>query len=168
MGSNNKTKTRVIKIGYVGVDSGVLMVCDPCYIESEWEKGHIYEDAPNGERGAFNYDGVCQAAREAINGSGQLFYKAGHAGVGVALPSGFGDGYYPVYAKVVDYGEYGERIQSISIRLISKAEVKMMDDITAESDICSCCGEKVNLKEVEKDSFKANSSGVTPDHPSKG
>ncbi len=27
-----------IKIGVVGVDSGQLMVCDPCYIESEWKK----------------------------------------------------------------------------------------------------------------------------------
>ena len=26
------------KIGVVGVDSGQLMVCDPCYIDSEWEK----------------------------------------------------------------------------------------------------------------------------------
>ena len=25
-------------IGYVGVDSGQLMLCDPCYIDSEWKK----------------------------------------------------------------------------------------------------------------------------------
>jgi hypothetical protein len=25
-----------VKIGEVGVDSGQLMVCDPCYIDSEW------------------------------------------------------------------------------------------------------------------------------------
>jgi hypothetical protein len=25
-------------IGYVGVDSGQLMICDPCYIDSEWIK----------------------------------------------------------------------------------------------------------------------------------
>ncbi|MFH0767811.1 MAG: hypothetical protein V1920_06930 [Bacillota bacterium] len=24
-------------LGYVGVDSGQLMVCDPCYLESEWK-----------------------------------------------------------------------------------------------------------------------------------
>lgn len=27
-----------IKIGEVGVDSGQLIVCDPCYIDSEWAK----------------------------------------------------------------------------------------------------------------------------------
>jgi hypothetical protein len=26
------------KIGEVGVDSGQLMLCDPCYIDSEWSK----------------------------------------------------------------------------------------------------------------------------------
>lgn len=25
-------------IGHVGVDSGQLLLCDPCYIDSEWEK----------------------------------------------------------------------------------------------------------------------------------
>lgn len=30
-------------LGYVGVDSGQLMICDPCYIDSEWEKKE-YQD----------------------------------------------------------------------------------------------------------------------------
>ncbi len=25
-------------IGHVGVDSGQLLLCDPCYIDSEWEQ----------------------------------------------------------------------------------------------------------------------------------
>ena len=25
-------------IGHVGVDSGQLLLCDPCYIDSQWEK----------------------------------------------------------------------------------------------------------------------------------
>lgn len=25
-------------IGYVGVDSGQVLICDPCYIDSEWKK----------------------------------------------------------------------------------------------------------------------------------
>ena len=29
-------KSRIVKIGEVGVDSGQLMICDPCYIESEF------------------------------------------------------------------------------------------------------------------------------------
>lgn len=31
------------QIGEVGVDSGQLMVCDPCYIDSEWQQ-HEMED----------------------------------------------------------------------------------------------------------------------------
>lgn len=27
-----------IKLGVVGVDSGQLLICDPCYIDSSWEK----------------------------------------------------------------------------------------------------------------------------------
>lgn len=30
-------KKEVVKIGEVGVDSGQLMICDPCYIESEFQ-----------------------------------------------------------------------------------------------------------------------------------
>lgn len=33
------------KIGEVGVDSGQLLVCDPCYIDSEWEKEDLMPKA---------------------------------------------------------------------------------------------------------------------------
>lgn len=33
-----KTKDKWIEIGEVGVDSGNLIVCDPCYIDSQWKK----------------------------------------------------------------------------------------------------------------------------------
>lgn len=29
--------TREVKLGVVGVDSGQLVICDPCYIKSEWK-----------------------------------------------------------------------------------------------------------------------------------
>lgn len=41
MMSNDKEEW--IKIGEVGVDSGQLMICDPCYIDSMWEKSE-YKD----------------------------------------------------------------------------------------------------------------------------
>lgn len=31
-------KTEIIQLGVVGVDSGQLIICDPCYIESEFQK----------------------------------------------------------------------------------------------------------------------------------
>lgn len=36
-------KDKWIKIGEVGVDSGNLMICDPCYIDRDWQKKE-YED----------------------------------------------------------------------------------------------------------------------------
>jgi len=36
-----ETIGKEIKIGEVGVDSGQLVVCDPCYIDSEWEKEEL-------------------------------------------------------------------------------------------------------------------------------
>jgi hypothetical protein len=32
-----KKKNKIIKLGVVGVDSGQLMICDPCYINSEFK-----------------------------------------------------------------------------------------------------------------------------------
>lgn len=34
-------KNEWVKIGEVGVDSGSLIICDPCYIDSEWEKEEL-------------------------------------------------------------------------------------------------------------------------------
>lgn len=135
-------------IGHVGVDSGQLLLCDPCYIESEWEKEEfadirVYEhkvtkdrltfgkDFPHYQHPIDRYDGknmndlnatgewieidrpdaihnfsynACCQATLSNEGHGQLKYKMGHAGVGVAFRTAFGDGYYPVYAKYTDDG----------------------------------------------------------------
>jgi len=113
-----------IKIGVVGVDSGQLIICDPCYIDSEWKKEEfsdqmdcffvfpdgreekvercskrwfqLIDKANSGEikleqrhnskkkaKNNFSYNAVSQATIE--EQFAQLFYKMGHAGVGVAL-----------------------------------------------------------------------------------
>jgi hypothetical protein len=61
-------KTEKIKIGVVGVDSGTLMICDPCYLDSNWQTkndtneadfGHeIYKHKSTGKLWQFTYDGV--------------------------------------------------------------------------------------------------------------
>jgi hypothetical protein len=145
--------------GVAGVDSGQLMVCDPCYIDnSEWVKetmdvpreryalnaegleyfgkqnaewiwqfqygGETYETPivqlgemtinQLRERGwlqvlpeeestftSFSYNGACHATLSK-EGFGQLNYKMGHAGAGVAFSSGWGDGVYGVFIRKVD------------------------------------------------------------------
>jgi hypothetical protein len=130
-----------ILIGHVGVDSGQLLMCDPCYIDSEWSKEdftdiRVYEhkdtkeklqymvDFPHYEAEIakygknmnqliatgewddvpatesefpFSYNACCKATLS-DDGHGQLNYKLGHPGVGVAFSTAYGDGVYPVYA----------------------------------------------------------------------
>lgn len=101
-----------VKIGVVGVDSGQVLICDPCYIDSEWQKREFTDDA--GVIGEFSYNGACKATLSEITpGSGQLHYRLGHAGAGVASRTGWGDGEYPVYANIDD--KTG-RVRSLTIK----------------------------------------------------
>ena len=111
-------KDKWVKIGVCGVDSGQVVICDPCYIGSEW-KGSDY-DVKEGEGNhpketkEFSYSGCCRATSSKKKG-GQLNYTKGHAGVGVAASSGIGDGVYPVYVRYENYGEWGRRIAEMRI-----------------------------------------------------
>jgi hypothetical protein len=94
----------VVYIGEVGVDSGLLMVTDPCYIDDEWQKEPVkLSDEVNGDDAVFSYsyNGAGNAALRG-SGHGQLAYKLGHAGAGVVFQTAWGDGGYPVYAEKHD------------------------------------------------------------------
>lgn len=136
-------------IGHVGVDSGQLLLCDPCYIDSQWEKEDFedfrtykhkdtgneltyridfrnyqepiesyggknmneliatgeWEEVPDAKGAVhpFSYN-ACAKATLSDAGHGQLNFKLGHAGVGVAFSTAFGDGMYPVVAHYMDDG----------------------------------------------------------------
>jgi len=102
-------KIEKIKIGVCGVDSGQLLVIDPCYIDSEWKKG----DNPEEDFGGGTYAECC---KKTIEGKfGQLKFKRGHDGLGCVFSTGFGDGLYPVYAYIKDFGEWGKRVVKVEI-----------------------------------------------------
>ena len=124
-------------IGHVGVDSGQLLVTDPCYLNG-WKNAdyqdvrrhedtqtkRIYQyrvdfenyesvldigmtvnaalasgrlrDVPIEFPPSYDYNGVSHAAYP--HGSGVIPFDLGHDGRAVAFSSGYGDGYYPVYA----------------------------------------------------------------------
>jgi len=150
-----ETVTEVL-IGHVAVDSGQLMICDPCYIDSEWENEDFedirvyknehtgrtltygkdfanYEEVlpeygktmnvlisehdwqiaerPNPKSG-FSYN-ACAQATLSEDGHGELSFKMGHTGAGLAFSTAFGDGMYPVYAH---YDEEGTII-SVTVHL---------------------------------------------------
>ncbi|MBD1383733.1 hypothetical protein IDJ75_00460 [Mucilaginibacter rigui] len=151
----DKTELEIEEMGIVGVDSGQLMITDPCYIDSEWVKeefenirlykdkntsiiyqyekdfGHfddiiigydktvnelindnILERLETSSEFNYSYKGVC-AATFSKKGFGELNYKKGHKGAGIAFGTLLGDGEYKVYAE-----KYNGEIFRVYIDLI--------------------------------------------------
>jgi hypothetical protein len=80
------------QVGEIGVDAGLCWIGDPCYI--------LHADpapkAIGGDWGEF-----CDLLfKDGQNPACQQFhYDLGHAGLGVVVSTGYGDGVYPVYAE---------------------------------------------------------------------
>ena len=111
-----ETKEKKALIGWVAVDSGQLMLCDPCYIKSdEWQEQE-YKPASINNTGSypFNYNGACGATLSDKQ-AGELHFNNGINGAGVAFTTGLGDGHYPVYATYIDDGEWGLRIAKVEV-----------------------------------------------------
>ena len=110
-------ETKRIYIGEVGVDSGQLVVCDPCYIGKS--KGLELNDYKHMlELRAKTGGGDLNKAKKYL----QLKYDLGHNGLGVVFDSGFGDGVYPVYATIKKFKGMGERIVKIEILMGEEME----------------------------------------------
>ena len=92
-----------IRLGRVDVNSGQLVIIDPCYIDGDLAEEDIYHQA--------------SAATEYETG-GQLNHRGGAPGLAVAFSSGFGDGEYEVHATIRDFGVLGERVVKVEIDLI--------------------------------------------------
>jgi len=88
--------SKKIYLGSTGVDSGQLLLTDPCYIKM---------DKPND---TITYDDMCCLE----NPSKQLMNKFG-AEVGVVIPTTVGDGVYPVYGKYDKKGNLKQLIVEI-------------------------------------------------------
>jgi hypothetical protein len=109
-------------IGHVGVDSGQLIITDPCYIKS-WGSNDFGSDQKPDIKGLYSYDyeGACSATLSEDQ-AGALRFQMGHEGAGVAFSTGFGDGLYPVYATFSDEGEWGTRVKSIRVEFIEEED----------------------------------------------
>jgi hypothetical protein len=92
------------------------MLTDPSYI-SYWNDEAEYGDKV--EEGHFSYPGACGRTL-ANKDNGQLNFPAGHAGAGVVVSSGYGDGTYPVVAHFVDLDGWGERVAKVEIVFIGE------------------------------------------------
>jgi hypothetical protein len=105
--------TQKILIGGFAVDSGQAMIGDPCYLE-DWKPWNSevdnFEDHPQ-HAGEYGYLGACNATLE--KGYGDL-----GNGFGVVFNTGYGDGYYPVYAEI----DENNRVVSITVNFVGDDE----------------------------------------------
>lgn len=100
-------------IGHFAVDSGQAMVGDPCYLD-EWElwndKAQNFDEHEK-SAGVYGYLGSANATL--TKGYGEL-----GLGKSVVFSTGYGDGYYPVYAELNEDG----RVARVVIEFISEDE----------------------------------------------
>ena len=81
------------EVGEIGVDAGMCWIGDPCYI--------LHRQGDNPKDIGENWDDFCNkmSANDTWPASKQFNYDAGHAGLGVVVTTGYGDGVYPVLAN---------------------------------------------------------------------
>lgn len=114
-------------IAHIGVDSGQIMIADPCYIKDGFDNEFDPETKGQDKQPHYemNYDGCCNATLSE-NGYGQLGNDfTSH--LGLACRTAYGDGVYPIYAEYNGDGT----IKTLTIDF----------DPTPESELCSECGE---------------------------
>lgn len=94
-----KKKTEKLEeVGLIGVDAGVCWVGDPCYI--------LHAEKAPADIGK-NWGEFCDKLEEKGRPA-QFNYDMGHAGLGVVVSTGYGDGSYPVYVRRNSEGRIAE------------------------------------------------------------
>jgi len=103
-------KPERIKAGVVGVDSGQLVIMDPCYLGLQVGPDDLdYPEDPDYPEHERCLDEVSTLKVEGT--AKQLNYQMGHPGLAVGVAGFGGDGTYPVY---IEKGEDG-RVQRVVI-----------------------------------------------------
>jgi hypothetical protein len=83
-------KSRLERVGIIGVDAGLCWVGDPCYCVTPDCSSHP----------AKTWQEFCDKLAEIEKqGTAQWNFPLGHAGLGVTVQTGWGDGSYPVYVR---------------------------------------------------------------------
>jgi hypothetical protein len=118
-------------IGHVAVDSGQIMIADPCYIEAGFNNQFDPDTKNQGEQPKYemNYDGCCNATLSK-RGFGQLGNEYTEM-LGLACGTLYGDGVYPVYAEMKD-----GRVKSLTIDFDPRSD--------EDDDVCGNCGEELS------------------------
>lgn len=88
-----------VPLGYIPVDSGQIIIGDPCSIDD-------YHDKET------RYDGLVEAGTKTFKNNRKI-------DINLTLSTGIGDGYYPVIGRIVDLGRFGKRLAEIHIEFIT-------------------------------------------------
>lgn len=112
--------------GVVGVDSGTVMVVDPCYVLPETNSKVAYSNPE--DKGLDYFTAVSldipSDHPKSPNNSHRLLKEGRFSeyfrlpetpGGGVITSSGYGDGAYNVFALVSDEGDWGHRVMGLFI-----------------------------------------------------
>lgn len=120
-----------ICIGRIGVDSGQMMLVDPCYLK-DFVITESLDLTNNGAKyaGQFSYGGACSATLSDKQ-SGIL----GDFGTAAVCATGFGDGSYNVYVTYSDEGAWGKRISEMRIVFIDDE----YEDDDEDEECFYCC-----------------------------
>lgn len=129
------------KIGAVGVDSGQLMVCDPCYL-SRWKDDH-----PSGPEGNLGYK----------HEDGTILYCKLH---GPCLAEG-AIGFFNFDTVIPKYGKTANQLQKEGV--IKKVERRPSGKFTY-SGACQATGSEEQAGELENGTGVAFSSGLGDGH----
>lgn len=109
--------------GTIGVDAGLCWVGDPCYILHADEKPKAI---------GRDWSDFCNRLSGDQPTVQQFHYDLGHAGLGVCVSTGYGDGGYPVEVRYSDEG----RVAELRVTFIPEGrEVEpLADDVVAALD----------------------------------
>jgi hypothetical protein len=121
----NKTENGWILIGHCAVDSGQLMVCDPCYIDSLWSKKEFNTNTDK-PRNDFSYDGASTTTIRQV--AGEL-----DNATACVTSTTYGDGRYPVYVRY-------EGGSPMEFRIMLDGAMLTNDGRILEDDECVMCG----------------------------
>lgn len=102
-------KEEWVELGHVAVDSGQLMIADPCYVMTQGEYDKISFRDEYDERGS----------RTTPDGE---YVVTGTGGTAVKFDPGFGDGTYQVLARYEDHGSWGRRCAEVRIVCIQEED----------------------------------------------
>jgi hypothetical protein len=97
----NAGKVRKVMVGEVSVDSGRVVIIDPCYLHDGKPGPGGLEHATEGWKEEKRMSEVDKASGGWIDDNTGEAKKAGsiYNGLAVASSTGYGDGTYPVYAR---------------------------------------------------------------------